>query len=364
MTRPIRVGLLGIGNSGWFYHAERHLLGSPRFELVALAGSTEEKVAERAAAAGARGYVGWQALVADPEVELVVCALPNHLHSPAVLAALGAGKHVLVDKPMAVTVAEADAMIAAAEDAGLVLAVHQQRRWETDLVTIRQLLAEGAIGAVFRVNVVRCHMGYYRTAAPDAPHRGTDVLEWPHDRRTGGGIGALVAIHPIDQVLTLVGAPVTRVTGYAHQLPADKAEHWFKCDLGFDDEVEATVEVFRQAAIPPARFAVYGTEGTIVSHSTDRVELARFDGHKRTFDGLAVRDNRLGEEIYAALFDAIRNGGPLAVTAAEGRAAVEVMELTLRSAQSGSVPLRPTGSRRPHPVEGDSKGHRAGARHL
>jgi len=297
-------------------------------------------------------------------VELVVCALPHHLHAPAVLAALGAGKHVLVDKPMARTVAEADAMIAAARAAGVVLAVHQQRRWETDLVKIGQLLAEGAVGTVFRIDVVRCHMGYYRTAAPDAPHRGADVLEWPHDRRTGGGIGALVAIHPIDQVLTLIGAPVTRVTGYAQQLPTDKAEYWFKCDLGFDNGVEATVEVFRQAAIAPARFAVYGTEGTIVSHGIDRVELARFDGSTRTFDGLAVRDNRLGEEIYAALFDAIRHGGPLAVTAADGRAAVEVMELTLRSAESGSVPLRPTAPRGPHPVEGDSNGHRAGARHL
>ena len=344
MTRPIRVGLLGIGNSGWFYHAERHLLGSPRFEVVALAGGTGETVAKRAATAGARGLVGWQALVADPEVELVVCALPHHLHAPAVLAALAEGKHVLVDKPMAVTTAEADAMIAAARDAGVVLAVHQQRRWETDLVKIKELLAEGAIGTAFRINVVRSHMGYYRTAGENAPHRGKDVLEWPHDRRTGGGIGALVAIHPIDQVLTLIPSPVTRVTGYAHQLPADKAEHWFKCDVGFGNGVEATVEVFRQAVSPPARFSIYGTEGTIVSHSPDRVELARFDASTHAFDGLAVRDNRLGEEIYTSLFDAIRHGGPLAVTAAEGRAAVEVMELTLRSAESGSVPLRPTSS--------------------
>lgn len=353
-ARPIAVGLLGIGNSGWFYHADAHLLGSPDYRLVALAGTTPDAVAARAAQADARGHVGWEALVDDPEVELVVCALPHHLHAPAVLAALAAGKHVLVDKPMAVTVADADAMIAAARDAGVVLAVHQQRRWETDLVKIRELVAEGAVGTGYRVDVTRCHMGYYRTAAQDAPHRGADVLEWPHDRRTGGGIGALVAVHPIDQVLTLVGAPVTRVTGYTRQLPADNAEHWFKSDIGFGngglgnggfgDRVEATVEVFRRAAAPPARFRVYGDEGTLVSRTPDRVELARFDGPTRTFDGLAVRDNRLGEEIYASLRDAIRHGGPPAVTAEEGRAAVEVMELTLRSAAAGSVPLTPAGS--------------------
>jgi predicted dehydrogenase len=338
---PIAVGLLGLGNSGWFYHAERHLTGSDRYTLRAVCALDAARADAAAARFGAQAYTDWRAVIARPDVELVVVALPHHLHREVSVAALAAGKHVLVEKPMAITTAEADEMIEAARAAGVVLGVFQQRRWEADFQALLAEVARGSIGDVWRAEVARSHAGKYRTAGADQPHVGEAVLDWPHRASSGGGISYLVGPHPVDQLLHLVGTPPTQVGGSVHRAPGEDVDDYIGLDVRFATGVLGRVDVFRRSGIAPPRFAVYGSLGTIVSRDGTRLEVRPLDGPAYTA-GPFERPGRHGAEVYQGLSDAIRHGAPLPVTPEQGRHVVEVLELGLRSATLGGTPLATT----------------------
>jgi len=339
-TAPVGVGLLGLGNSGWFYHAEANLTQSDRYRLVGVCAAGLARSRQAALAFGCRAYGGWDEMLADPAVELVVIALPHHLHRDAAVAAAAAGKHVLVEKPMAVTVAEADAMIEAAAAAGVILTVHQQRRWEEDLQQILRMVRAGEVGKLWRIQVTRCHAGRYRTAGEESPHTGAEFLPWAHEKASGGGISSVVGPHPADALLQLAHEPVKSVAGQVHMQPGEDVDDFVGAEVIFESGLQGRLEVYRQPGVPPPRFVVYGSEGTIVGADSTSVVVHRFDGTKTVVDGLS-RPGRLGKEVYDGLYDAIRNGTPPPVTAAEGRAVVEVLELALRSAEEGGVPLFP-----------------------
>jgi predicted dehydrogenase len=334
--RPIRVGLVGLGNSGWFYHAKAHLAPSPHYELVAVCARDASRATAAARAFGGTPYTDWRDVVAA-DVELVVVALPHHLHRDVAVAAAEAGRHVHVEKPMAVTTAEADDMIDAARRAGVLLTVHQQRRFEQDFQVLRQMVADGAVGDIWHVEVARSHAGRYRTAGVDRPHVGDAVLDWPHQRAFGGGISYLVGPHPVDQLLTLLGSPVT-VAGRVHREPGEDVDHYIAVDVTFASGATGRVSVFRRSGIAPPRFAVYGTRGALLATNGTEVIVQPFDGERRVRGGLTP-PSVLGTEIYAGLYDAIRHGAPPPVTAEQGRMVVEVIELALRSAERGGTPL-------------------------
>lgn len=337
---PVGVGLMGLGNSGWFYHAEANLTQSSRFRLVGVCAAGLARSQQAALAFGCRAYGQWDEMLADPAVELVVIALPHHLHRDAAIAAAAAGKHVLVEKPMAVTVAEADEMIAAAVAGGVILTVHQQRRWEEDLQQILRMVRAGEVGQPWRIQVTRCHSGRYRTASKESPHTGAEFLPWAHEKASGGGISSVVGPHPADALLQLAGEPIRSVAGQVHMRPDEDVDDFVGAEVLFQSGLQGRLEVYRQPGVPPPRFVVYGSEGTIVGADSTTVVVHRFDGTKTVVDGLS-RPGRLGKEVYDGLYEAIRNGTLPPVTAAEGRAVVEVLELALRSADGGGVPLCP-----------------------
>ena len=143
----------------------------------------------------ARATADWQTLVTDPDIDAVVIATPNSLHAPQALAALGAGKAVLVDKPMALTVAEGEAMVAAASAAGVELLVGHMWRYRDEVRALRARVAHGELG-----RIVRTH-GY-------GVHAGWGPSGWFTDPLLAGG-GALIdmGIHAIDTVRYLLGDP-------------------------------------------------------------------------------------------------------------------------------------------------------------
>src|SRR5438552_669795 len=91
-------------------------------------------------------YASFDALLEDPAIDLVVVATPHDTHARLAQRALGRGKHVVVDKPMAVTIEEADAMVDAAERSGRMLSVFHNRRWDWDFLTVRRVIDQGLIG--------------------------------------------------------------------------------------------------------------------------------------------------------------------------------------------------------------------------
>lgn len=340
MTRssPVRVGLIGLGNSGWFYHAQAHLTGSEQYELVAVCARDAARAGEAARQFGARAYTRWQEMVGAADVELVVIALPHHLHFPVTMAAIAAGKHVLVEKPMALTGADAQEMIVAAATAGVQLSVYQQRRWEPDFQVLRELIDSGEVGRVWHAEVARSHAGRYRVAAADGPHRGEAVLEWPHQADSGGGISWLVGPHPVDQLVHLIDSDPVTVAGQVHRHEQDEVEHYIAVDMRFADGASGRVSVFRQSGIAPPRFAVYGSKATVLATDGTELRMQPLTGAGRSITGLR-RPSLEGQQVYDGLYRAIQYGEPPPVTAEEGRLAVHLLELAHRSAAAGGQPL-------------------------
>lgn len=199
MDRPARVALIGCGWAG-----ERHARGYLQAgATLAWALDTREERAARLreglGAAGAATRVGtdYRAALADPDVEAVDICLPHDLHAPVAIEAAAAGKHVLVEKPLAATLAEADAMIAAAGRAGVVLMVAENVRFDPVLLEVRDLLRAGVIGRPALVQLTReCYL------------RQSFMVDRPwflSARAAAGGIMMSGGVHDFEALRMLIG---------------------------------------------------------------------------------------------------------------------------------------------------------------
>jgi predicted dehydrogenase len=157
----IRTALIGFGNAGRIFHAPL-IQGVPGLLLSVVCSSKPDAVhaewpAVRVVATPAEAF-------ADPLVDLVVIATGNESHFPLARAALQAGKHVVVDKPCAVDLAQTQALLSLAAEQRRVLTVFQNRRWDADFLALQQVLASGVLG---RIVHFESHFDRYRPDVPD-----------------------------------------------------------------------------------------------------------------------------------------------------------------------------------------------------
>ncbi|WP_420111016.1 Gfo/Idh/MocA family protein [Pseudactinotalea sp.] len=336
---PIGVGIIGLGNSGWYYHAEGTLERSPDFDIVAVNARRPERTAAGAQRFGARGHDDWRTLVTDDAVQVVVVATPHDQHAPMTLAALAAGKHVVVEKPMASTVSETEAMLAAAEKHDRILTVFHNRRWEPSFQIIRRLVAEGAIGEIWRSEERRMHRGKYTVAGADRAHAGTEPAAWAHTTAGGGGVVNLIAPHLVDHQLLLHAGLPHSVTAVMHRYPADEVEHHGEIVLNYGEGVSARIEVFRECDVDLPKWSVFGSSGTIVAQNFDSLTLIRPGQPDEVFDGLAPL--QACDEFYEEFALAIRGEGPAPVSARDAADVVRVLGAAHRSSASAGASIMP-----------------------
>jgi predicted dehydrogenase len=233
------MGLVGAGFVGPHHVDAVRRLGF--VDIVAVAASSEASGRQKAEALGARrGYGSYQALIDDPDVHVVHNATPNHLHAAVTLAALAAGKHVVSDKPLARTAAEASRLVDAARQSGVVTAVTFNYRGNPLVQHARQVIAEGRIGAPRFVH------GHY---LQDWLINESDY-SWRLDPEKGGASSALgdIGSHWCDLAQHLTGLRITDVLGdITTSLPTRRkprgAREAFAAAGGGDvDEVSITVE--------------------------------------------------------------------------------------------------------------------------
>lgn len=192
--RPLRAVVLGYGFIGAMHTEAAGLVGD--VEVVGVSGHRLHRAQEFARRWGIeRATDDWAALCAEPDVDLVIVGTPNSLHAEQSIHALDHGKHVLVDKPMAVTTADADRMIAAAERRERTLAVGHMWRYHPEVIALRDRVAAGELGRVVRTHGWGIHAGW----GPSG---------WFTDPALAGG-GALIdmGIHAIDTARFLLGDP-------------------------------------------------------------------------------------------------------------------------------------------------------------
>jgi scyllo-inositol 2-dehydrogenase (NADP+) len=324
----IRVGLLGRGKAGGFIHAPL-IRAVPELELAGVAGSD-----------------GAAELIADPAIDLIVVATPNHSHFPLARAALDAGKHVVADKPFTLTAEEADALIALAGAKGRMLSPFHNRRWDGDFLTVRSLIDSGRLGDVM---LFEAHWDRFRPV--------------PGDEATGEGAGLLYDLGPhlIDQALLLFGPPDSLAADIAVQRDGGAADDHWSLTLHYGRR-RVTLSASSLVAAARPRFAVHGTGGSFVKYGLDTQEATLRAGRgpgdtgfgQSSEDGLLTLADGSNVQIptvrgawasyYQGVAAAIRGGAPPPVDPADARDGLRLIALARQSAAQGrriALPIAP-----------------------
>ncbi len=257
--RPVRVAVIGAGLIAQRAHLPAYAAAEDA-ELAAIASGHRETAAAVAGQFGnPRVLDSWDAAVADPDIDAIDICTPNSLHATIAIAAAKAGKHVLVEKPMATSLAEADAMIAAARKAGVLLAVAHNLRFVPIYSAIHQLLADGAIGRIFSAR------GFFMHAGPDEFWGATSDWFW-REGEAGGGSLLDMGIHMIDLLRWMVGRPVQEVSAMtARVLKPTYADDNAMTLMRFEGDILASVQSSWTARpVPDRQIAIHGEFGNLM----------------------------------------------------------------------------------------------------
>ncbi|KAF9483954.1 NAD(P)-binding protein [Pholiota conissans] len=371
MVRPINTCVLGVGLSGLTFHVPFILALSDVFTLHSVLERNPKseggKVKERFGVQ-VRVHRSIQNVLADKDIELVIIGTPNETHYDFAKEALNAGKHVLVDKPVTATSEQAKELGLISKEKGLVLYAFQNRRWDSDYLALKKLLAEPetskqSLGAI---TDFESHFDRYRKGL-----KGT----WKDEPKPAAGLTYDLGSHLIDQVLCLFGRPA-RITAFQQNLRGigdPEVDDSFTIIMHYDagPRMQYPLTAILRAHIlsvrvPQVRYIVRGTRGTYTKNGADVQE----DQLKVLSTPNAIHEERYGMEpeylwgtvekmeaddltvtrsiwpsvepgAYADLFKnvgaAIRSGEELAVKWEEATAVIEMIELAHRSAVEGAT---------------------------
>jgi scyllo-inositol 2-dehydrogenase (NADP+) len=329
----IHVGLIGYGLAGSVFHAPL-IQAEPRMRLSAVVSSRTEQVARDLP--GVRAVSSADELLADPDIELVVVASPNTTHVPFARAALRAGRHVVIDKPFAPTLDDADALIALAEDKGLLLSIFHNRRWDDGFRTVRRCIDQGQLGQIAHYEA---HFDRFRPAIKPG---------WREERQRGSGLLYDLGPHLIDQALVLFGLPQAVTADVVRQRPQVLVDDYFHVILDYD-AMRAVLHAATLVCRPGPVFTLHGDAGTFTKHGLDGQEAALKAGQRPGMPGwgeatehglLTLADGReqtvetlpgCYEAYYAGIAASLRDGAPPPVPAREARDVMLILEAAMRS---------------------------------
>ncbi|MPZ55421.1 MAG: gfo/Idh/MocA family oxidoreductase [Rhizobiales bacterium] len=226
--RKLRIGVAGLGRA--FTIMLPTFVGDPRIELVAAADPRADARERFAAEFGGKGYATVEDLCSDANVEAVYVATPHQHHAENACAAAAHGKHVLVEKPMAIALSDCDAMIDAAQDAGVHLIVGHSHSFNAPIRRAREIIAGGTVGAVRMITAFNYTDFLYRPRRPEEL-----------DTARGGGVMFNQAAHQIDIVRLLGGGRVRSVRAMTGTWdPSRPTEGAYSALLTFEDGAAAT----------------------------------------------------------------------------------------------------------------------------
>jgi scyllo-inositol 2-dehydrogenase (NADP+) len=335
----LKVGLVGFGLAGRILHTP--LIRSAGMDIVAVVTRQAAAVKERLPTANVHADV--ESMLATTRPDLVVITSPNHLHLPHAVLALQAGAHVVVDKPLAASPQEAQQIIAAAGAAGRLLTVFQNRRWDSDFLTVRKLLEQGVLGAVLQFEA---RWDRYSPIVRD---------RWREQEHAGGGVLNDLGPHLIDQALCLFGQPDWLQADVHSQRPGATVDDAFEIRMSYG-ALRVVLSASCMVSQPAPRFLLHGTAGTFIKHGLDVQEsqlksamlpdAAEF-GIEPTTQWGRFKDGRIGtdnhvpaerghwQHFYQQLRGSIEHGQSLPVDPRAALTALKIIEAARQSSASG-----------------------------
>ncbi len=315
----MKIGIVGTGSMG-----KTHAAGwaETPATIGGFVGKTKAHVQSLAEQYGARAYPTFEAMLAD--VDVVDICTPTHLHHPQVLQAAAAGKHIICEKPLARTVAQAQEMIAACRNAGVKLLVAHVVRFFPEYVRAREIITAGGIG---QPAVIRLSRGTFR------PQKTTD--NWFTNMEKSGGVMLDLMIHDFDYARWIAG-DVVRV--FAKNAPVEHGLVILTHKNGAISHIDGSW------AFPPphfhTRFEIAGSDGWLAfdSEKNAAVSMALHQSQPDAPDvpapGILLDESPYTTQIKA-FYRALAEDAPVPVSAADGLAALQISLAAIESARSG-----------------------------
>ena len=256
-----RIAVVGYGGQGAWHCAQ--ILKSDVAELAGIY-DIAEKRCQAAAEQGIVVYPDFDAVLADGSADIVVIATPNDSHKDLCKAALAAGKHVICEKPVEMSSNALEEMLSAASDAGKLFTVHQNRRWDVDFLSIKEIAKSGEIGDVIRIES-RIHGS-----------RGIPS-DWRALKAYGGGMILDWGVHLIDQILCVFGAQkITRVYCETTNITDCDVDDGFRLSLNFEGGATAYIEVGTYNFLALPRFYMQCKNGTaLITDWREKAQIAK-----------------------------------------------------------------------------------------
>ena len=336
MTRPVRVGIAGLGRSGWGMHAGALSVLNEQYEVSAVTDPDPERrreAEERFSCSSAEDFT----TLLSADTELIVVASPSHLHAEHTVAALEAGKHVIVEKPMAQSTDEADRMMAAARDAERTLTVNQNYRYKPTFRKVKAIIDSGILGQTLQVRV--------------AVHQFSRRWDWQTLKAYNGGILANHGAHVVDWALGLFEDEDPELFSFLTTTPlyAGDADSHAKLIINPKDGPLLDVELTHSNAYAQPYWLVMGTRGSLSgSHTSLRwsyfdpaaappLELDTSPTPDRSYNSekLPMTEETVSftstpnEDmllLYRDLFATLRNGAPVVITPESVRRQMRLFE--------------------------------------
>jgi scyllo-inositol 2-dehydrogenase (NADP+) len=335
MMPPITVGLIGYGGAGATFHAPV-IRALPELRLKSIVSSRRQQIEKMPGVAAVSTVAD---LLADPEIQLVVLASPTATHFEIALECLHAGKHLVIDKPITVTVAQAEEVMDLAHRQGCALSVFQSRRWDGDFLTVKRLIAEGALGTVYSFEA---HYDRFRPKVQ---------VRWRESPGEGAGILYDLGSHVIDQALHLFGMPRAITADAFPQRPGCETVDYFHLVLDYG-RLRAILHASVLTVEPGPHFSVHGDCGSYLKYGMDPQENAlkagggpndagwggeppEVWGELVCADGSRRRvptEPGCYEEFYRRMAAHLISGAPVPVDPADSRDGLKIIEAATRSA--------------------------------
>jgi len=255
----IDVGVIGFGLAGRAFHAQV-IRATPGLRLAAIVQRHGNEAAEKYP--DVRVMRSVQELLDIRDIRLVVIATPNDTHAPIARQCLEAGRDVVVDKPFATTLKEAEGLVELASESGRLITVYQNRRYDGDFQAIREIVADVTLG-----RIVRFETSYDRFRPDLKPGA------WRERVGPGSGIFFDIAPHLIDHALLLFGLPGAVTADIRMERTVAVVDDSFDVMLHYSAGMRSVLRSTMLAVAPRPRFVLHGTRGSFVKQTFDPQEI-------------------------------------------------------------------------------------------
>ncbi|WP_238917175.1 Gfo/Idh/MocA family oxidoreductase [Clostridium sp. YIM B02555] len=223
----VNFGIIGFGFMGHIH--EKMFDSMEDIKVVAICDIDEEKMSD-AITEGVIKTTSVDELLEIKEINTVVISISNHVHKEAVIKAAKAGKNIICEKPAAMSVAEYDEMIAVVKDAGVLFTVHQQRRFDEDFRTAKEVYDQKALGKVFTIQSMLYGIN-------------GNMHDWHVFKKYGGGMLYDWGVHLIDQMLYMVDSPIKTIYADLRNVINEEVDDYFKILFRFENGITGEVEL-------------------------------------------------------------------------------------------------------------------------